>query len=181
MAQHEVLSPLPGIFYRRPAPEKPPYKQDGDACKGSPFSTGYPQGYDASISGGVETLTYLFFGGWDRDEGPVDYNWKNRLSGRSNLTFTPSDKIFLDFGLGYERSRLRSAGVQQPVTTAITWSCPSPGCEPGRNLPGGLDGPLRKPIVGAHAVVLRRRDRGGAAARFDWIRSSSTEAGNRTS
>jgi biotin carboxyl carrier protein len=30
MAQHEVLSPLPGIFYRRPAPEKPPYKADGD-------------------------------------------------------------------------------------------------------------------------------------------------------
>jgi biotin carboxyl carrier protein len=30
MAQHQVLSPLPGIFNRRPAPEKPPYKQDGD-------------------------------------------------------------------------------------------------------------------------------------------------------
>jgi acetyl-CoA carboxylase biotin carboxyl carrier protein len=30
MAQHEVLSPLPGIFYRRPAPEKPPYKEYGD-------------------------------------------------------------------------------------------------------------------------------------------------------
>ena len=30
MAQHEVLSPLPGIFYRRPAPEKPAYKDDGD-------------------------------------------------------------------------------------------------------------------------------------------------------
>jgi acetyl-CoA carboxylase biotin carboxyl carrier protein len=30
MAQHEVLSPLPGIFYRRPAPEKPSYKEDGD-------------------------------------------------------------------------------------------------------------------------------------------------------
>ena len=30
MAQHEVFSPLPGIFYRRPAPEKPPYKDDGD-------------------------------------------------------------------------------------------------------------------------------------------------------
>ena len=24
------FSPLPGIFYRRPAPDKPPYKQDGD-------------------------------------------------------------------------------------------------------------------------------------------------------
>ena len=120
-----------------------PYTRDGDSCKGSPFSTGKPQGYDVTISGGAESLNYLFFGGWDRDEGPVDYNWKNRLTGRSNLTFTPSDKIFLDFGLGYERSRLRAAGVQQPITTAITWSCPSPGCEPGRNLPGGLDGPMR--------------------------------------
>jgi len=30
MAQHEILSPLPGIFYRRPAPDKPPYKDNGD-------------------------------------------------------------------------------------------------------------------------------------------------------
>lgn len=30
MAQHQVLSPLPGIFYRRPAPERPPYKEEGD-------------------------------------------------------------------------------------------------------------------------------------------------------
>lgn len=33
MAEHEVLSPLPGIFYRRPSPEKPPYKQEGDHIK----------------------------------------------------------------------------------------------------------------------------------------------------
>jgi biotin carboxyl carrier protein len=31
MAQHEVVSPLPGIFYRRPSPEAPPYKKEGDA------------------------------------------------------------------------------------------------------------------------------------------------------
>ena len=30
MAQHQVVSPLPGIFYRQPAPDAPPYKQDGD-------------------------------------------------------------------------------------------------------------------------------------------------------
>ena len=30
MAQHQVISPLPGIFYRRSSPEAPPYKQDGD-------------------------------------------------------------------------------------------------------------------------------------------------------
>ena len=31
MAQHQVVSPLPGIFYRRPSPEAAPYKQEGDA------------------------------------------------------------------------------------------------------------------------------------------------------
>ena len=27
----QVLSPLPGTFYRRPAPDQPPYKEEGDA------------------------------------------------------------------------------------------------------------------------------------------------------
>ncbi len=31
MASKQVLSPLPGTFYRKPAPDKPPYKEEGDA------------------------------------------------------------------------------------------------------------------------------------------------------
>jgi acetyl-CoA carboxylase biotin carboxyl carrier protein len=31
MTQHQVLSPLPGLFYRRPSPEAPPFKEEGDA------------------------------------------------------------------------------------------------------------------------------------------------------
>jgi biotin carboxyl carrier protein len=27
---HNILSPLPGTFYRSPTPEAPPYKADGD-------------------------------------------------------------------------------------------------------------------------------------------------------
>ena len=27
----QILSPLPGTFYRRPAPDKPPYKKEGDS------------------------------------------------------------------------------------------------------------------------------------------------------
>ena len=27
----QVLSPLPGIFYRKLAPDKPPYKKEGDS------------------------------------------------------------------------------------------------------------------------------------------------------
>ncbi len=30
MATKQVLSPLPGTFYRRPAPDQPPYKEEGD-------------------------------------------------------------------------------------------------------------------------------------------------------
>ena len=28
MSKREVLSPLPGTFYRRPAPDAPPFKED---------------------------------------------------------------------------------------------------------------------------------------------------------
>ncbi len=31
MASKQVLSPLPGTFYRKPAPDQSPYKEEGDA------------------------------------------------------------------------------------------------------------------------------------------------------
>lgn len=30
MAIQQILSPLPGTFYRSPAPDKPPFKNEGD-------------------------------------------------------------------------------------------------------------------------------------------------------
>ena len=30
MASKEIVSPLPGTFFRRPSPSKPPYKEEGD-------------------------------------------------------------------------------------------------------------------------------------------------------
>lgn len=30
MAVKTIHAPVPGIFYRRPAPDQPPYKNDGD-------------------------------------------------------------------------------------------------------------------------------------------------------
>jgi biotin carboxyl carrier protein len=30
MAVRSLLSPLPGTFYRKPAPDQPPYKKEGD-------------------------------------------------------------------------------------------------------------------------------------------------------
>lgn len=31
MSATEVLSPLPGVFYRRPSPDSAPFKHDGEA------------------------------------------------------------------------------------------------------------------------------------------------------
>lgn len=31
MATKQIVSPLPGTFYRRPSPDQPPYKDNGDA------------------------------------------------------------------------------------------------------------------------------------------------------
>ncbi len=31
MASKQILSPLPGTFYRRPSPDEPVYKETGDA------------------------------------------------------------------------------------------------------------------------------------------------------
>ncbi len=31
MARHEIKSPIPGTFYRKPAPEEPPFVEVGDA------------------------------------------------------------------------------------------------------------------------------------------------------
>ena len=31
MASHEIRSPIPGTFYRKPAPDEPPFVEIGDA------------------------------------------------------------------------------------------------------------------------------------------------------
>ena len=33
MARHEVLTPIPGVFYRRPDPDSDPFVTEGDAVQ----------------------------------------------------------------------------------------------------------------------------------------------------
>lgn len=33
MSKQQILSPLPGTFYRKPSPDEPAYKNEGDAVK----------------------------------------------------------------------------------------------------------------------------------------------------
>ena len=107
------------------------------------FRTGHNQSYGADISGGTESVTYFVSGEFDRLEGPVPYNWQNTVRGRANLTYAPSESFRFDFSLGANRSKQESASAQQPLLTAVIWSCPAPGCEPGSGTPQALDGPSR--------------------------------------
>ncbi len=107
------------------------------------FRTGHNQSYGADISGGTESVTYFVSGEVDRLEGPVSYNWQNTVRGRANLTYAPTEAFRFDFSLGANRSKMESASAQQPLLTAVIWSCPAPGCEPGSGTPQALDGPSR--------------------------------------
>jgi TonB-linked SusC/RagA family outer membrane protein len=106
------------------------------------FQTGRPQGYAASVSGGTDDLRYYFSADWDRDEGVVDYNWQNQFRGRANLNWTPHETFDVNFGIGGVLSNYKSASANQPVTTAILWSCFG-GCEAGSGANNPVDGPAR--------------------------------------
>ena len=117
---------------------------DRDVYGNEWFQTGHSQSYGADVTGGTQQITYYVSADWDRDEGPVSYNWKNRMSGRANLTYTPSERLELKFGLGAIRSTAESASAQQALPTAIIWACPAPGCEAGDvNAPSRIDGGFR--------------------------------------
>ncbi len=102
---------------------------------GSPFRTGKPVTVGASLSGGSDQLRYYFSTDFNRDEGPVTYNWQDKFSGRANVTYsTPDSKFKVDLSMGAVRSKTQASGYQ-PITTSILWACNFPGCEPSASDP----------------------------------------------
>ena len=93
------------------------------------FTTGHAQSYGADVSGGSDQVTYYMSADWDRDEGFLPYNWRNHLSGRANISYVPSDAYRFDFSLNQNRIKAQAASAQQPLSTAVIWACPDPGCE----------------------------------------------------
>ena len=122
-----------GGDYRNPADIKEFNVQLFERARGYPdiFRTGTPIAGGGSISGGTDQLRYFFSTDFNRDEGPVDYNWQNKYSGRANLSYASIDSKFkIDLSLGAVRARTRGASGTQPITTSILWACNFPWCEP---------------------------------------------------
>ncbi|MBI4421006.1 MAG: TonB-dependent receptor plug domain-containing protein, partial [Gemmatimonadetes bacterium] len=95
------------------------YQREADA--GQPiFRTGRPQAYNINLSGGTPVVRYYASAGFDRDEGVVSYDWRNRLSTRANLTVLPSDQLDIETSLGFVRNRAR-LGQMTSVGAEIGW------------------------------------------------------------
>jgi TonB-linked SusC/RagA family outer membrane protein len=90
------------------------------------FSYGRIQGYDAAVRGGTDLIRYYASVGWDDETGIVDYNWQKALSGRANISVTPSDKWDVDVSLGIVRSETRfaQAATGYGIWEAIVWTRP---------------------------------------------------------
>ncbi len=118
-------------------------KIDRDIYGNDWFRTGHMQGYAAEISGGAQTVNYFASANMEKDQGALPYNFYDRFSGRANLGYAPHERVSVDMSLGAVRGKGQSASTQQPLSTAIIWACPAPGCEPGSGQPNALDGPYR--------------------------------------
>ena len=95
------------------------YQQEVDA--GRPiFTTGNPRAYGASVSGGSESVRYYASGDLDREEGMLWYNWRNRLSGRANLSLVPNNKLDIETRAGFVRNRMRLASQQANTYDVMT-------------------------------------------------------------
>jgi TonB-dependent SusC/RagA subfamily outer membrane receptor len=101
------------------------YRQE--EARGTPlFSTGHPKAYALSLSGGSKGIRYLLAGDYDRDEGAVDYNWRNRGGARANLKITPSEKLNVETNLGFVRNygRLGQSAPLWDLMAQLVWGFP---------------------------------------------------------
>lgn len=110
-----------------------------EESRGTPiFTTGYPQSVFASVAGGIANLRYYFSTDIGRDEGIVDYQWQNKLSTRTNLSYT-TESFEAGVNLGFVRQKTHTSGSEQAVTFQVMWGSPLK-----------LDGPSRGLFRNAH-------------------------------
>ena len=92
--------------------------------RGTPiFRTGLPTSVFASVSGGIQNLRYYFSADVLRDQGMVDYQWQNKLAGRSNLSYT-AENFEVGVNMGFIRQKTHTSGGEQAMTFQLMWGSP---------------------------------------------------------
>lgn len=73
MALHEVKTPIPGVFYRRPSPDQPEYAAPGDAVTaGQTIGLVEVMKQFAEIKAGVDGVLVAFMADTEDILGPGD-------------------------------------------------------------------------------------------------------------
>lgn len=99
---------FPTNFFKNAQGEVVPWnawQQESDSGRKF-FQTGRTQGYNLSVSGGRELLTYFVSGSYNDEDGIEPNNFGKSFSGRANLTFSPTNTIDVQTSLGYVRSSM---------------------------------------------------------------------------
>ncbi|MQA92089.1 MAG: TonB-dependent receptor [Gemmatimonas sp.] len=77
------------------------YEYETEVLGNDPLQYGRAQSYSLDVRGGTETVRYFLSGGWQDDEGIVDYNFNERLNLRGNIGVTLSSALALDVSTGF--------------------------------------------------------------------------------
>src|SRR4029077_9129201 len=106
------------------------YQREIDAGRPPIFSTGQPRAYALNLSGGTPTGRYYAAGAYDRDQGIVPYDWRNRTSARANLSVLPSDQLDIETSVALARNDIRLGEPTSPgdigwdAITQLQWGTP---------------------------------------------------------
>jgi TonB-dependent SusC/RagA subfamily outer membrane receptor len=66
------------------------------------------QGYDVTVQGGGNSVTYFVSGGYVDHQGSVQPNWQRRGNLRLNLSWLPTERLSFDVTSAFTRSRIAS-------------------------------------------------------------------------
>src|SRR6185503_12344805 len=106
------------------------YQAEIDADRPPIFSTGRPRAVAVNLSGGTPAVRYYVSGDYDRDEGVVSYDWRNRVSGRANISVRPSDQLDIETSMALVRNDIRLGQPNSPADigwdpmTQLQWGTP---------------------------------------------------------
>ena len=106
------------------------------------FETGYGQGYNLSVAGGIPTVRYFLDAGFDRDHGIEPMNFARKFNGRVNLSVTPTPKLDLTTNVGYVNGKTNIAHENGGLWFDLIFANPSAD-NPGPTAPRGITGPRR--------------------------------------
>ncbi|MQA90855.1 MAG: TonB-dependent receptor plug domain-containing protein, partial [Gemmatimonas sp.] len=77
------------------------YEYEKEVLGNDPLQYGRAQSYSLDVRGGTEDVRYFLSGGWQDNEGIVDYNFNERVNLRGNIGVAFSDALNLDLSTGF--------------------------------------------------------------------------------